>query len=93
MNSIQRIANSDYYAISVGQQDDWIMRLSMGRTTVDFRDSTCRYSLALRFYDATRRELAGRLRTPPASSSDGKDSDSTAPVADFLEVHWRAGDL
>jgi hypothetical protein len=83
VNAIRKIANSDYHAISVGQQDDWIMRPSMGKqppwTAGILPDGTAWFfngPAGFVFYDAARRQLAGRLRTPPATGFDGKDSDS-----------------
>ena len=80
VNSIRKIANSNYFAVSVDQQDDWIMRPAMGRqgaaaagispngTAWFFNGET-----GFVFYDAARRELVDRLRTPsPAASTTHK---------------------
>ena len=77
VSSIRKIANSNYFAVSLDQQDDWIMRPAMGRqgaaaagispngTAWFFNGET-----GFVFYDAARRELVDRLRTPLARGFD-----------------------
>ena len=84
MNSIRRIANSEYYAISVDRKDDWIMRPAMGRWPAwnagMLPDGTAWFFNAdagLAFYDTAQRQLVGRLQTPWArdhNGSEGRDN-------------------
>ena len=81
MNSIRRIANSEYYAISVGQQDDWIMHPAMGRWPVwnagMLSDGTAWFfngDSGFAFYDAAQRQLAGRLQTPWARDQNDTET-------------------
>jgi len=76
VNSIRKIKNSDYFAISVNGQDDWIMRPALGRRsawsagmspngTAWFFNSDAGFV----FYDAARRKLVDRPPRPSLAAS------------------------
>jgi hypothetical protein len=81
VNSIRKIKNSDYFAISVNGQDDWIMRPALGRRsawpagmspngTAWFFNAEAGFA----FYDAASHQLVDRLRTPLARGFDEKET-------------------
>ncbi|MBR0870833.1 hypothetical protein JQ633_10730 [Bradyrhizobium tropiciagri] len=81
MNSIRKIANSEYFAILVDGRDDWIMRPSLGRWPA-LRAGILPNGAAwffnpdagFAFYDTAQQQLVDRLQTPVAVKSDGKEA-------------------